>query len=97
MDFREVLLKDFEVVAELRMDLKGDLRERRRLVVLVLVRNDAAVAEVLLVSCTDVVLLHLGMNSADIEFGCVLVHVGVDELFVEPLCLIDIGLLNPVH
>lgn len=64
--------------------------------VFVLVRNDAAIAEVLLVSHADVVLLHPGMDFTDVKFSCILVHVRVDELSVEPLGLFDFWLLNAV-
>ena len=88
----EVFFEKLEMLSELLVDLQGNFRERGSRVVPIVLRDDARIAQMLLVFHAEVVPLHLWMDAAHIELGSEAVHVGVHHLSVEPGELVGLWL-----
>jgi hypothetical protein len=88
----EVFFKKLEMLSELLVDLQGNFREWGSRVVPIVLRDDARIAQVLLVLHAEVVPLHLWVDTAHIELGSEAVHVGVHHLRVEPGELVGLWL-----
>ena len=92
-DLGEVLFEKLEMLGELLVDLQGNFRKWGSRVIPIVLGDDARIAQVLLIFHTEVVTLHLWVDTAHIELGCKAVHVRVRHLSVKPVELVGLWLI----
>ena len=81
------------MLGELLVNFQGNFWEWGSRVIPIILRDYARIAQVLLILHTEVVPLHLWVDTTDIELGCKAVHVGVRHLSVEPAELVGLWLI----
>jgi hypothetical protein len=81
------------MLGELLVDLQGNFRERCSRVIPIVLGDDARIAQVLLIFHTEVVTLHLWVDTAHIKLGSEAIHVGVRHLSVKSVELVGFWLI----
>ncbi len=93
LNIREVFFEKLEMLCELLVDLQSNFRQRGSWVIPIVLRDDARIAQVLLILHAKMIPLHLWVDTAHIELFSEAVHVGVHHLRVEPFELVTLWLI----
>ncbi len=86
--FIKIAGKDMEMLWELRMNLESYFWERCCLMHPVFFRNNAWIAQMLLIFETQMILLHPWVHRTNVKFFRILVHVWMNHFFMKLLNLL---------